>query len=411
MEERGQMNNELNIALVSGPAYDPLYRSLPAFTETTGIAVNVAFSGNHPALNHHLASLPEVPYDLVSTHTKYAPSQLDFLAPLDGLIPDEVVEDFIPLLLELTRINGSLFGLPRNIDVRLLHYRSDLITTPPANWDELFDLASDLNSSPGLYGFVFPGCESGLFGTFYELAEMAGASLFPVDLVPDIENDAGRWALGLLRRFYADGVVPRDFTDWHYERVHECFRSGKAAMVCDWPGYYSLYRDPEISTVHDRFALTPYPPGPSGRSLSYGGGHTFALTKRGAESHEAQELLLFLTAFDQQFLEARNGCVPVRRTVMRSMQDEADDANRERLAMLDDVIAKHILVPPKFARYPEVEEVLWRTVRSAIVGQMTVDAALKHMRKQIQQIVRPAGEIHVSTNGSRTFSTQRTPVS
>jgi multiple sugar transport system substrate-binding protein len=405
------MNNELNIALVSGPAYDPLYATLPAFTETTGIKVNVAFSGDHPALNHHLATLPDIPNDLVSTHTKYAPSQLDFLAPLDGLIPDDRIRDFMPLLLELTRINGSLYGLPRNIDVRLLHYRTDLIDVPPTDWDELFDLACEMNSPPELYGFVFPGCESGLFGTFYELAEMAGARLFPAGLVPEIENDAGRWALGLLRRFYAEGIVPRDFTDWHYEQVHECFRSGNAAMVCDWPGYYSLYCDREISAVHDRFSLTPYPPGPSGRSLTYGGGHTFAVTKRGVEKSEAQELLLFLTAFDQQLLEARNGCVPVRRTVMRSMQDEADGANRERLAMLDDVIAKHILVPPKFARYPEVEEVLWRTVRSAIVGQMTIDAALNHMRKQIQQIVRPEGGIPVSTNGSRIFSKQQTPVS
>jgi multiple sugar transport system substrate-binding protein len=405
------MNNELNIALVSGPAYDPLYASLPAFTETTGIVVNVVFSGDHPALNHHLASLPDIPYDLVSTHTKYAPSQLDFLAPLDELIPDDVVRDFMPLLLELTRINGSLYGLPRNIDVRLLHYRKDLIDAPPADWDALYDLASELNSPPDRYGFVFPGCESGLFGTFYELAEMAGARLFPADLVPDIENDAGRWALGLLLRFYANGIVPRDFTDWHYEQVHGCFRSGKAAMVCDWPGYYNLYHDPQVSAVHDRFALTPYPPGPAGKSLSYGGGHTFALTKRGVERSEARELLLFLTAFDQQLLEARNGCIPVRRTVMRAMQDEADAANRARLAMLDDVIAKHILVPPKFERYPEVEEVLWRTVRRAIVGQITVDAALNHMRKQIQQIVRPDGDVRVSTNGSRIFSPQRTRIS
>ncbi|MEQ1762301.1 MAG: extracellular solute-binding protein [Pyrinomonadaceae bacterium] len=406
------MKNDLNIALVSGPAYDPLYASLPAFTETTGIEVNVAFSGDHPALNHHLASLPEIPYHLVSTHTKYAPSQLDFLAPLNGLIPDDAIRDFMPLLLELTRIDDSLYGLPRNIDVRLLHYRSDLIDVPPADWDALLDLASDLNSPPGLYGFVFPGCESGLFGTFYELAEMAGAKLFPADLVPDIENDAGRWALGLLRRFCADGIVPKDFVDWHYEEVHECFRSGHAAMVCDWPGYYSLYRDPEISSVYDRIALTSYPPGPTGRSLSYGGGHTFALTKLGAESREALELLLFLTAFDQQLLEARNGCVPVRRTVMRAMQDEADDASRERLAMLDDVIARHILVPPKFAHYPQVEEVLWRTVRRAIVGEIGIDVALSYMRRQIEQIVGSGGGIPIPTNGSgKILPRQQTRVS
>src|SRR4051812_12709121 len=115
MEERGKMNSELNIALVSGPAYDPLYATLPAFTEETGITVNVTYTGDHPALNHHLAHLSDVPYDLVSTHTKYAPSQMNFLAPLDGLVPAEVLQDFMPLLLELTTVRGSLYGLPRNI--------------------------------------------------------------------------------------------------------------------------------------------------------------------------------------------------------------------------------------------------------------------------------------------------------
>jgi multiple sugar transport system substrate-binding protein len=201
MEVRGKMNNELQVALVSGPAYDPLYASLPKFTEATGIRVNIAFRGDHPALNHHLAQLRDVPYDLVSTHTKYAPSQLRFLEPLDGLIPENVLGDFMPLLLELTRVNGKCYGLPRNIDVRLLHYRNDLIETPPTDWNELFQVAQGLNAPPELYGFVFPGCESGLFGTFYELAEMAGARLFPEDLVPDIEMTREGGALELLRGF------------------------------------------------------------------------------------------------------------------------------------------------------------------------------------------------------------------
>jgi multiple sugar transport system substrate-binding protein len=381
------MSSELQVALISGPAYDPLYECLPKFTERTGNQVNVVFCGAHPALNHHLASLAEVPYDLVSTHTKYAPSQLDFLAPLDGLIDDARRADFVELLLELASIGGSLYALPRNIDVRLLHYRTDLISSPPATWDELLELARELNSPPDHYGFVFPGRESGLFGTFFELAEMAGAHLFPETLVPDIENQGGRWALGLLRTFYAEGLVPPELSEWHFDKVHECFRAGQAAMAGDWPGYYSLYRDAEISQVHDRLALSPYPVGPAGQSLAYGGGHTFALTKQGVSKSEALELLLYLTAAEQQLLEARNGCIPVRRSVMQQMQAEADPASQARLTMLEKVIAEHILIPPKFARYPEIEEVLWRSVQRAMIGELPVDEALSHMREQISFIV------------------------
>lgn len=384
------MSKELQVALVSGPAYDPLYECLHAFTAATGVAVDVAFSGDHPTLNRHLAALREVPYDLVSTHTKYAPSQLSFLAPLDGLVGREALDDFVPLLLELASVGGSLHGLPRNIDVRLLHYRRDIIKRPPATWDELLEVARAHNSPPDFYGFLFPGRESGLFGTFFELAEMAGARLFPDDLVPDIENEGGRWALRLLRTFYAEGLVPQELPGWHYDKVHECFRSGRAAMVGDWPGYYGLYRDANVSKVHDRLGLSPYPKGPAGKSLAYGGGHTFALTRRGAERPEALELLLHLTAFDQQLFEARQGCVPVRRSVMRVMQSEADREDRARLAMLEEVIAEHILVPPKFARYPDVEDVLWHAVQRAFTGEVSVDETLAHVREQMGRIVHGA---------------------
>jgi multiple sugar transport system substrate-binding protein len=381
------MTNELQAALISGPAYDPLYACLPAFTAATGVKVNIAFSGDHPALNHHLANLADVPYDLVSTHTKYAPSQLEFLAPLDELLSKEALEDFVPLLLELARVDGLFYGVPRNIDVRLLHYRTDLIDSPPATWDQLLSLARKLNRPPACYGFIFPGRESGLFGTFFELAEMAGAKLFPDDLVPDIVNDGGRWALGFLRACYAEGLTPRELPEWHYDKVHECFRSGMAAMVGDWPGYYSLYRDTKTSAVHDRFGLSPYPAGPNDKSLSYGGGHTFALTRRGAQKPAALELLLHLTSTEQQLSEARQGCVPVRKSVMKQMQHEADAANRARLTMLAQVIADQILIPPKFGRYPEVEEVLWRTVQQAYLGEIGIDEALESMTRQISQIV------------------------
>ena len=98
-------------------------------------------------------------------------------------------------------------------------------------------------------------------------------------------------------------------------------------------------------------------------------------------------MLLHLTAFDQQLLEARNGCVPVRRSVMKQMQNEADPANRERLAMLENVIAEHMLIPPKFAKYPEIEEVLWRPVQRVMVNQLGVDEGLRQMREQIREIV------------------------
>jgi multiple sugar transport system substrate-binding protein len=386
----------VRVALIAGPMYDALYSRLADFTTQTGVAVEVAYRGDHPALNAHLAGLAgqgEVPYDLVSTHTKYAPSQQAFLAPLDDLLSNNELEDFTPKLLDLARIHGRLFSLPRNVDVRLLHYRTDLIAQPPASWDDLLDLARAFNRPPHQYGFVFPGMESGLFGTFYELVEMGGAELFPPNLVPQIENDGGRWALSLLRTFYAEGVVPPAIVDWHYDKVHDCFRDGHAAMVGDWPGYYADYCDPQASAVHDRFALARYPVGPVGKSLVYGGSHTFALTTQGAASTDALALVRFLTAPEQQWVEAQQGSVPVRTYIMRRVQAQAAPVAQAggdaRWHTLEDAIGG-VVIPPKFGRYPEVEEVLWKTVQAAVTGRLSIDAALHRMTGQIAEIVAQA---------------------
>ena len=378
----------LRVALISGPMYDALYARLPEFTRVTGIDVEVAFQGDHPALNAFLATPAAGGCDLVSTHTKYAPSQQALLAPLDGLLAPAELADFTPSLLALASIEGRLYSLPRNVDVRLLHYRTDLVTQIPATWDELLDLMRRINRPPACYAFVFPGMESGLFGTFYELVEMAGAELFPPDLTPQIENDGGRWALQFLRTCYAEGLVAPEIVGWHYDKVHAAFRAGHAAIVGDWPGYYADYCAAD-SPVRDRFALARYPAGPSGKSLVYGGSHTFALTQQGAERAEALALLRFLTAPEQQLVEAGQGAVPVRTSVMQRVQQNATPAESRRWQTLAAAI-EGVLIPPKFGRYPLVEEVLWRTVQAAMIGALGIDEALHRLTVQISEIV--AGE-------------------
>lgn len=381
----------VRVALIRGPMYDPLYSQIEAFSRSTGIDMEFAFMAEHPVLNAHIASWvnqPDaLPYDLISTHSKYFPSQLSLLAPLDGYFSAEDLADFLPLMLEMVRLDGQLYSLPRNIDVRLLHYRTDLIQTIPDTWDELLETIRAVNRPPEMYGFVFPGMESGLFGTFYELAEMGGAHLFPPDLIPDIENEGGRWALNFLRTCYLENLVPPEIIQWHYDKVHDFFRDGHSAVVGDWPGYYSDYCNPVTSAVAGRFALARYPKGPVGRSRDYGGGHTFAMTIKGAQSKTVEEvvaLLRYLTRPEQQLLEARHGSVPVRQSVMREIQAEASLEEKVRWQILESVIQEDVLIPPKVAEYVIVEEVVWMTVQAAIVGKLTVEEALRKMKNQIR---------------------------
>ncbi|MGA8599533.1 MAG: extracellular solute-binding protein [Bryobacteraceae bacterium] len=376
----------LRVAFIAGPMYDSVYERLPDFEHAAGVRVEVAFHGSHPELNAHLASLlSDVPYDLVSTHTKYAPSQSSFLAPLDLFAGELQTHDFYEPLIDLARVNGRLLGIPRNIDVKLLHYRTDLVEAAPETWNELVETACHLASGTGSYGFVFPGMESGLFGMFYELAEMGGASLFPPSNLPRLNNEGGQWALELINQMYGSRAVPPEIINWQYDEVHCCFRDGHAAMICDWPGYYSAYCDGTTSTVSGKFGLARMPAGPSGVRKVYSGCHTFALTHRGSKRTAALELLRFLNAPDQQLVAARHGSVPTRPAVLAQILSEAEPFEAERWKLLDLVIATDMLIPPGLSYYPEIEEIIWRTVRAAMTDEITIQTALVSMESRITE--------------------------
>jgi hypothetical protein len=65
--------------------------------------------------------------------------------------------------------------------------------------------------------------------------------------------------------------------------------------------------------------------------------------------------------------------------------DKIRPQNAPRWELLEQVIAGDILVPPRLAYYPEIEEILWRTVRSAMIGEIELEAALIEMENRITE--------------------------
>ena len=399
----------MNVAFVSGPMYDPLYELIPEFEKKTGHRVHVAAKLVHPELNAHLEEVYRAGqgvYDLVSTHNKYAPSQKHFLRPLDDWFLETELMEFIPPVLEMCRVEGWLLSVPRNIDVRLLHYRRDLFEDPaeqkqfrdstghelrvPETWEELAQVARHFTRPPQLYGFVYPGRDSGLFGTFFELVAMAGGKLFRPDLRPGFVDAAGRWALGYLRRLYLeDKVTPRELPQMRYDEVSQLFLEGRCAMVADWPGGFYRYVDPHQSRVAGQLGLALYPDGPSGQRWVYSGGHTFAIPTSVRDEEGAKALLKFLTSADAQWYEAERGALPVLKSVQERTEAETDpnsDAGR-RLVLLKQTVASHMLLPPRFPRYPAVEDVLWKSLQMAITGEWNVDDALHQAAAEMEKIV------------------------
>jgi multiple sugar transport system substrate-binding protein len=386
----------VRVALVGGPMYEPLYELIPSFERASKIRIEVVAQLPHPELNAFVKQALQsgAPLDVISTHTKYAPSQASWLSALDDLVDEGILEDLLPRPAELSRIEGQLLQIPRNLDVRLLHYRRDLISTVPETWTDLFDTAAELTrgaegeGSP-FYGFLFPGRDSGLFGTFYELLIGAGGRLFDDDLNPAFDSASGRWAVEQIVDLHrVREVTPRDLGGWHYDEISACFRDGQAAMVSDWPGSHHLYRDPATCRVADKVGLALLPAGPAGRRGAYAGCHSFAIPRSAHNREGAAALVRHLTSVEAQLVEAQHGAIPCRTSALKAVRDGAvaDPVAAHRWRLLAET-EKTMIVPPRFAAYPHCEDALWRSVQRAMLGELSPAAAVRQAAADIQRIV------------------------
>jgi hypothetical protein len=185
--------------------------------------------------------------DVLTTHAKYAPSQRQWLMPLDDAVDTSALA---PDAVRMCRFDGALLSVPRCIDVRVLWSTSD---DAPATWEALVE--------SGLV-FGFPGRESGLFGTFFELVVSRGGRLFD-STTPAIDSDAAVWAVETLCRLAAR--APHDLPDWHYDQVDRALLDGRVEAAAAWPGGFGAIHRARLGGR--TLVPHPYPGGEAAQGL------------------------------------------------------------------------------------------------------------------------------------------------
>jgi ABC-type glycerol-3-phosphate transport system substrate-binding protein len=164
-------------------------------------------------------------------------------------------------------------------------------------------------------------------------------------------------------------------------------------MVGDWPGFYGLYQKRETCQVFEQFDVAVYPAGPAGIRKSYAGGHSFAIPKAASDLEGGLALAKFLTSAEVQWSEASNGGhTPVRQSVFEKMKSSlsgegAAERDARRMAALEETITRYAMIPPKFAKYPLIEDILWAGVQEAITGKQTSRQALLLMEEKVREVL------------------------
>lgn len=360
------MSSEVRVALVGGPMYDHLYGMF-------GDRVEVVVRADHPTLNRTVAAMlaDGERIDVLATHSKYAPSQARWLMPLDDLVDGGSVAALAPLAVDLCRHRGALLCVPRLIDVRVMWMRADRGLTVPASWSDL--LASDVR-------FGFPGRESGLFGTFFELVVGAGGRVFTDEGLPCFASPEAEWAVETLVALSAR--CPADQPDWHYDQVDAALLAGRVDAAGVWPGGAGpIARSPLVPVLRPH----RYPAGDQ-RWVSYAGCHAWAVPTTCADVPAAVDLIHRLAGSVAHALDASGGNVCAHVGAFASTEP-AGDIDRERRAILADTIDQAMITYPPHERFPEVEDAGWGLLHDAIRGGRDAHTTVEQIQRAAEAVL------------------------
>lgn len=285
---------------------------------------------------------------------------------------------------------GQLYCMPYAQENLAFFYNTDLVSEPPATWDEVVEIGTALQESGNAtYGFALTGTTydafplDTAFGGYIFGRDDAG-NYNPQDLGVDSEGmiAAGQWMADQV----ASGFMPNT-TDW--DTTHTLFEQGEIPFMMAGPWALERIRNSGVP-----YAITTFPEGPAGAGQPFAGVQGFFVNALGENALLAQAFLSEFVATDgvmQALFDAGQ-----RPSAFVPVLEAIEDAD---IVAFGEAGADAVLMPA----IPEMGSV-WGSWGDAVTlilnGEQTADEALTTGAAQIRDLVAGAAAGMVNVPGS-----------
>jgi ABC-type glycerol-3-phosphate transport system substrate-binding protein len=387
------------------------------FKALTGISVSCEWYDGPQMLQKILTdfSTQTGTYDVVGiqssgTMTQYI-EKLNALAPLDDYLNNSKLtdlnwfdlDDFYPNLLEGTKYNGKTYSLADAWETTWTYYRKDIfdkygVTKLPDTFDDLFQVAMQVNDPPTCYGIAsrgLPSIDENIF-TFCSFLFGYGSDYLGQDWKPMFNNDAGVASLemyaNLLQKAGPPGVASMGWSD---ERLLSM--QGKAAInspASYWRALPYWSKSLGECKVPGEMWFIPMQQGPAGYRVSPLFLHQHSLSNFSKNKEAAWLWLQFInsklvSAYSEypNLAWTRKSCfqIPVV-SQMTSLMDSYD----KYIPYASQTTYNYAFAVP-IPEWPQVGQAVAIAVSAAIAGQQTPKAALDQAAVTVEGILDKAG--------------------
>ncbi|MEU8188187.1 ABC transporter substrate-binding protein, partial [Micromonospora carbonacea] len=285
----------------------------------------------------------------------------DWIREWTGPDRAEVEEGTLAGPLDTARYQDKLYGAPKNTNVQLLWYRTDLVPEAPKTWDDMIRQAQDLKAQGKPYQVLTMGAQyEGLVVLYNTLAESAGGRILSDDGKQAVMDAGTVTALDQLRRFATSGVTSPSFSNATEDPVRLEFQSGNGAFQVNWPFVYPALQeaDPELAEKV-KWARIPGIDADTPSKVTIGGVNlaVSAYSRHPAESFEAAKCLR--NARNQKFSAVNDGVPPTIERVY-------DDPEMTEAYPMKETILEELKEPATRPLTPAYQSI--STVMSAILS-------------------------------------------
>lgn len=294
--------------------------------------------------------------------------------------------DMFPGSISTGTIGGKQLEVPWYVDVRVLYYRTDLAeqagwTHAPATWDELQQMASDLQSKAGAkWGIRLPAGTSGSFLSTLWMPWSDSGDIIDADQTKwtlDTPQMAG--AYEYLKSFFTKKIADPDVDTAAAAEVKD-FVSGSTPMVVDGPYLRSEIAMAAGAGFESKYTTAVLPTKDS--STSFVGGSNLVVFNKAKNPDAGWKLVQWLSQPDTQAAWfTKSGDLPA----VQSAWKLPALASEPQLAPFGEQL-KTAKTTPQLVSFDKVGAAGDSAIEHIIKGGQSVDAALKELQSQADSI-------------------------
>ncbi|HEV7320489.1 MAG TPA: extracellular solute-binding protein [Ensifer sp.] len=354
--------------------------------------------------------------NLLATYSigRYAP----FMEPVE--LSDEAKAVYGDQVLTTMQYEGKQFGVPTDLSLHFLYYRTDLIdalmkddaakakfaeisekhlgkklepkTPDEWTWDDfaataLYFTQAVNPDSPTRYGTVLQ-LKNLLFNmmVFQSLPRAYGGNWMDDSGKVTVDSEAYRKGLETYKLLYDAGATPRDSLSYEYAEANAAYVSGQVAAMVQWNAaasdLMSKDKSPAVGEVTE--AVAP-PAGPEGR-FTHIHGLGFGLNKNAANKDGAKAFIKWLSSKEAALAYARNSGAPaLTPEIVKEVAAERPD-----LVKLGEFAGKYgyVMNGGTSAKALSVYELQAKEFTGYWSGQQSLDDALKNTEKGMTDLLK-----------------------